>query len=111
MTEPVDLLLNLAPITAEDFAALMGRVRDGGVVVSTTPMVPTPNDQERDVRGETIFVQPNRTALSDLVKLVDRGELRIDIARHVTLIDLPELHSQAEAGRVHGKVIVLPPTD
>ncbi|WP_369824509.1 NADP-dependent oxidoreductase [Cellulosimicrobium sp. CUA-896] len=59
--EPVDVLLNLAPITPERFTALVPRVRDGGVVVSTTPMVTTPSDEDRGVRAVTIYVHPDAT--------------------------------------------------
>jgi D-arabinose 1-dehydrogenase-like Zn-dependent alcohol dehydrogenase len=40
VTEPVDVLLNLAPINPEQFAALVTLVRDGGVVASTTVWMP-----------------------------------------------------------------------
>lgn len=109
VSEPVDVLLNLAPVTEQGFVALMGLVRDGGVVVSTTPMVPTPSDDARDVRGVTIYVEPDRSTLSELVDLVDRGELHVDIAEHIALSELADLHGRADAGRVHGKVVVVPP--
>ncbi|GIG37310.1 NADP-dependent oxidoreductase [Cellulomonas pakistanensis] len=109
VTEPVDVLLNLAPITEEEFVALATRVRDGGVVVSTTPRVPTPDDAERGVRAETIYVHPDADVLRRLVALVDAGELRVEIARRVPLAELPALHAEADAGRVHGKVVVVPP--
>ena len=109
VTEPVDVLVNLAPITAEDFAALAGRVRDGGVVVSTTPRVPTPDDPARGVRAVTVYLHPDADVLRRLVALVDDGDLRVDIARRVPLDALPELHAEADAGRVHGKVVVVPP--
>ncbi|VTR76102.1 NADP-dependent oxidoreductase [Cellulomonas hominis] len=109
VAEPVDVLLNLAPITAEDFTALVARVRDGGAVVSTTPMVPTPGDEERGVRAATVFVHPDADVLSRLVALVDSGELRVEIASRVPLSEVPALHELAEAGQVHGKVVILPP--
>lgn len=108
VVEPVDVLLNLAPITRERFTALAARVRDGGVVVSTTPMVETPGDPERGVRAVTVFVHPDADVLSRLVALVDSGELRVEIARRVPLSELPALHEQAEAGQVQGKVVVVP---
>ncbi|GAA1750002.1 NADP-dependent oxidoreductase [Aeromicrobium alkaliterrae] len=108
--EPVDVLLNLAPITSEDFTALVARVRDGGVVVSTTPMVTTPGDEPRDVRAETIYVHPDNATLSHLVSLVDSGDLRVEIAQHVPLSELPTIHAQADAGQVHGKVVAVPPS-
>ncbi|MCC8247439.1 NADP-dependent oxidoreductase [Saccharothrix luteola] len=109
VTEPVDVLLNLAPITPDGFKALVARVRDGGVVVSTTPTVPTPGDEERNVRAATIFVHPDADVLSGLVDLVDRGELHVGIARRVPLSELPAIHRQAAAGEVHGKVVAVPP--
>jgi NADPH:quinone reductase-like Zn-dependent oxidoreductase len=108
VTEPVDVLLNLAPITAEGFAALATRVRDGGVVVSTTPRVPTPEDPERGVRGVTVYLHPDADVLRRLVALVDAGDLRVEIARRVPLADLPAPHADADAGRVHGKVVAVP---
>lgn len=110
VTEPVDVLLNLAPITPEGFAALTARVRDGGVVVSTTPRVQTPGDEERGVRAATVFVHPDADVLSGLVALVDSGDLHVKIARRVPLSELPSIHEQADAGRVHGKVVVVPPS-
>lgn len=109
VTEPVDVLLNLAPITPERFTALVALVRDGGVVVSTTPTVPTPGDESRDVRAVTIFVHPDADVLSHLVALVDTGDLHVEIARRVPLSELPAIHEQADAGQVHGKVIAVPP--
>lgn len=108
VTEPVDVLLNLAPITAEGFAALAERVRDGGVVVSTTPMVATPGDDARGVRAVTVYVHPDADVLARLVALVDAGDLHVEIDRRIPLSDLPALHAQAEAGQVHGKVVVVP---
>lgn len=110
VAEPVDVLLNLAPITPEGFEAMATRVRDGGVVVSTTPRVPTPSDDRRGVRAVTIFVQPDGEVLAELVRLIDAGELRVDISERVSLRDLAELHRRADAGEIHGKVVVIPPT-
>jgi NADPH:quinone reductase-like Zn-dependent oxidoreductase len=109
VTEPVDVLLNLAPITPDGFTALVARVRDGGVVVSTTPTVTTPGDDDRNVRAATIFVHPDADVLAGLVALVDSAELRVEIAQRVALSDLPALHQQAAEGRVHGKVVAVPP--
>ncbi|NHT19252.1 NADP-dependent oxidoreductase [Cellulomonas sp. IC4_254] len=109
VTEPVDVLLNLAPVTEEGFAALATRVRDGGVVVSTTPRVPTPEDPARGVRAVTVYLHPDADVLRRLVGLVDDGALTVTIARRVPLAELPALHAEADAGRVHGKVVVVPP--
>ncbi len=104
----VDVLLNLAPITPEQFADHVAAVRDGGVVVSTTAFMATPDDPSRGVRAATVFVQPNRQRLAELVDLVDTGALSIEVTRRIPLAELPGLHREAAAGRIAGKVIVTP---
>lgn len=104
----VDVLLNLAPIDPERFAALVALVRDGGAVVSTTAFMATPGDEGRGVRAATVFVLPNRERLTELVSLVNHGELSVEVSRRIPLTELPSLHAEASAGRVPGKVIILP---
>lgn len=104
----VDVLLNLAPIEPEQFAADVAAVRDGGVVVSTTAFMATPGDESRGVRAATVFVLPNRERLTELVALVDDGALTVEVTRRIPLADLPALHAEGAAGRIAGKVIVLP---
>lgn len=104
----VDVLLNLAPIEPEQFAADVAAVRDGGVVVSTTAFMATPGDESRGVRAATVFVLPNRKRLTELVALVDDGALTVEVTRRIPLADLPALHAEGAAGRIAGKVVVLP---
>ena len=108
VSEQVDVLLNLAPITPEEFTALVIRVRDGGIVVSTTAWMETPGDASRDVRTAGVFVRSDVDQLAQLVALIDDGSLTVDVAQRVALRDLPALHARAAAGEVHGKVVVLP---
>ncbi len=108
LTEPVDVLLNLAPIDPAEFAALVALVRAGGIVVNTTVWMPAPTDEARGVRGVDVFVRSDAEQLAGLVALVDRGELRVDIAQRVPLAELPAVHAQAATGALTGKVIVLP---
>ncbi len=104
----VDVLLNLAPIDPDVFEDSVRAVRDGGIVVSTTAFMATPGDAARGVEAVTVFVQPNRARLAELVALVDAGELTVEVTRRIALSDLPALHAEAEEGRVVGKVIVVP---
>lgn len=108
LDEQVDVLLNLAPLDPDVFSSYVAAVRDGGVVVSTTAFMATPGDESRGVRAATVFVRPDRARLTELVSLVDGGELTVQVDRRVALADLPALHAEAEAGRIVGKVIVLP---
>ncbi|MBE8519594.1 NADP-dependent oxidoreductase [Amycolatopsis sp. H6(2020)] len=110
VTEPVDVVLNLAPVAPEQLAALVTVVRPGGVVVNTTVWMPAPSDEERGVRGIDLFVRSDAAQLAQLVALVDGGELRVEVAERVPLAELPALHVRAAEGAVHGKVVVVPPT-
>lgn len=108
VTEPVDVLLNLAPIDPAQFAALATLVRDGGVVVSTTVWMPAPADEQRGVRGIDLYVRSDAEQLAGLVARVDRGELTVDVAERVPLADLGEVHARAAAGTLTGKVVIVP---
>ena len=107
VTEPVDVLLNLARIASEELVALAGLVRDGGVVVNTVPTIATPADEARGVRGVGVFVRSDAEQLSHLVALVDAGELRVEVAERVPLAELADVHARADAGEVSGKVVVV----
>jgi NADPH:quinone reductase-like Zn-dependent oxidoreductase len=106
--EQVDVLVNLAPIDPDRFAALVAVVRDGGKVVSTTAFMATPGDEPRGVTAATVFVLPDRDRLTELVSLVDSGDLRVEVTRRIALTELPALHAEAAAGRIAGKVVVEP---
>jgi NADPH:quinone reductase-like Zn-dependent oxidoreductase len=107
VTEPVDALLNFAPITPEAFQAMVGVVRSGGVVVSTTVWMPAPGDEERGVRAVDMFVRSDAQQLAELVERIDRGALRVDVAERMPLAELAALHARAAAGTLPGKVVVI----
>jgi len=108
VSEPVDLLLNLAPIEPSEFTALVRLVRDGGTVVSTTAWMPAPDDAARYVRSVVVFVRSDAERLAELASLVDSGDLKLEVTRRIPLAELPALHAEAAAGRISGKVIVIP---
>ncbi|ACU38469.1 NADP-dependent oxidoreductase [Actinosynnema pretiosum subsp. pretiosum] len=105
VTERVHLVLNLAPVAPEQLAALTDLVHDGGIVVNTTVWMPAPTDEARGVRGVNLFVRSDAAQLAELGERVDRGELRVDVARRVPLAELPSVH--AESTTLPGKVVVL----
>ena len=106
VSEPVDVLLNLAPIDPELFTKIAGLVRDGGVIVSTTVWMPAPTDEKRNLRGIDLFVRSDVAQLTELVNRVDRGELTVDIAERVGLPELASVHGRAADGTLAGKVVV-----
>jgi NADPH:quinone reductase-like Zn-dependent oxidoreductase len=108
ISEPIDVLLNLAPISPEQFSALAGLVSDGGVIVNTTVWMPAPADEARGVRGIDLFLRIDAAELAELSARVDRGELTVDIAERVPMADLASVHTRAGDGSLAGKVIILP---
>lgn len=107
VAKPVDVLLNLAQIAPEDLVALAALVKDGGVVVNTVPTIDTPADEERGVRAVGVFVRSDAEQLSRLVALVDGGELHVDVAERFPLAELADVHAEADAGDLSGKVVVV----
>ena len=105
--EQVDALVNLAPISPEQFEALVARVRNGGVVVSTTAWMPTPGDDARGVRATTMYVRSDANQLADLVAAVNAETLEIVVTERVPLDELAALHAKAAAGGISGKAIVV----
>jgi NADPH:quinone reductase-like Zn-dependent oxidoreductase len=108
VTEPVDALINLARITAEELVALMALVKDGGVLVNSIPTIATPADEPRGVRGIGLFVTSDAGQLNELVSLVDDGALQITVTERVPLTDLADVHARSAAGTLPGKTIILP---
>jgi len=108
---PVDVVLNLAPIEPQQLSALLDLIRPGGVLVNTTVWMPAPSDEEHGVRGIDVFVRSDAQQLAHLVELIDRGELRVEVAQRVSLAELPAVRAQAAAGALPGKTIIFAPAD
>jgi NADPH:quinone reductase-like Zn-dependent oxidoreductase len=91
---PADVVLNCAAIGPEEAAAL---AHLGTRIITVATPIP----------GGRHFIMRNAPSdLKALVKLTDAGRIRPVITGRRPLADLPDLHRQAEAGALHGKVIV-----
>ncbi|MEV8378844.1 NADP-dependent oxidoreductase [Kribbella sp. NPDC056861] len=111
VTEQLDLVLNLAPVTPEQLAAFVPLIRDGGALVNTTVWMPAPSDEQRGVRGIDLYVRSDADQLADLAARVSTGELKVEVAKRVPLEKLPEVHSLAAAGSLPGKTVITISTD
>jgi NADPH:quinone reductase-like Zn-dependent oxidoreductase len=103
---PFDVVLNLVSTTDEQTEALLGVVADGGFHVGT--MVFGPQNPDRGVRTQRVFVRSDAAQLAGLVSRVDAGQLHIDIAERRPLDQAATVHADSDAGRQHGKTILVP---
>jgi NADPH:quinone reductase-like Zn-dependent oxidoreductase len=103
---PFDVVLNLVSTTDEQTEALIGVVADGGFHVGT--MVFGPETPERQVHSQRVFVRSDAAQLAGLVSRVDTGQLRIEVINRRPLTDTAAVHDDSDAGRLHGKTILVP---
>jgi NADPH:quinone reductase-like Zn-dependent oxidoreductase len=104
--QPFDVVLNLVSTTPEQTEALIGVVADGGFHVGT--MVFGPESPGREVRTQRVFVRSDAAQLAELVSRVDAGQLRIEVADRRPLDQAAAVHTDSDAGRLHGKTILIP---
>lgn len=106
LTEPVDVVLNLVAAAEPDMVALTGLIRDGGVIVTTA--APAADDPDRSVRAVAMQLRTDADQLAALAKLVDAGELRVEISGTYPLSQAAAVHELSAAGRIRGKVLLTP---
>ena len=86
----------------------------GGGVVATTSEVGAPGVRlgsvaDGDVAtygGAYLWVRPDADDLEDLGDLVERGDLRVEVAQVFALEETAQAHELSASGRVRGKVVV-----
>jgi NADPH:quinone reductase-like Zn-dependent oxidoreductase len=106
VTETVDVLLNLAPLTPEQLAGLTSLLRPGGTLVSAT--TPVEDEPAPGIRGVRMEMRNDPAQLAGLVRRVDDGRLRVVVAESQPLSRLAQVHGRYEAGRTRGKITILP---
>jgi NADPH:quinone reductase-like Zn-dependent oxidoreductase len=98
---PVDGVFDAVPLGP---AASTRTLREGGTAVFTRP--PDPAEPDRDVRFESFLVSSDAVALRQLAAKLAAGELRTRVAKVLPLGRAAEAHRLAEAGGLHGKVVL-----
>lgn len=106
LDDTVDTIINLAAITPAAAAGLVPLLRPGGVIVSiATPVEPPAGAQITAVH----FVARNDPSqLTEIVKLIDAGELTVEVTESHRLSDLALIHTRSQAGQTHGKITIIP---
>jgi NADPH:quinone reductase-like Zn-dependent oxidoreductase len=106
LTEPVDVVLNLVTASDTQMAALTGLVRTGGVIVTTA--TPAAADPDRDVRAVGMQLRADADQLATIAKMVDAGEIRVEVGATYSLSQTAMVHENSAAGRIRGKVVLTP---
>jgi NADPH:quinone reductase len=101
--EPVDGVFDAVPLGP---TASTATLRDGGTAVFTRPPDPGEAESGRDLRLESFLVSPDAVGLRELAERLAAGELRTRVARTLPLEEAAEGHRLAEAGGLHGKVVL-----
>jgi NADPH:quinone reductase-like Zn-dependent oxidoreductase len=100
----VDVVLD--PIGGRTTEASVGVLNDGGSIVCLAgpPTVTLPAG--RDLSARYFIVEPDRSHLIELSRLVDDGRLGVEVAEVFSLEDAPAAYVFAQTGRHRGKVVV-----
>jgi NADPH:quinone reductase-like Zn-dependent oxidoreductase len=86
--------------------SLLDMVRDGGGWVAASP--PLRPEPVRDIRTYAMEVLPDGARLSELVALVDSGDLPLRVAGVYTFADAAAAHDRLARGGVRGGVVIVP---
>lgn len=57
--------------------------------------------------GHYVFVRPERDHLDALTRLVEDGQLTVEVAATYPLDRIAEAHRESESGHTSGKIVVL----
>lgn len=106
LDEPVDVVFNTARADEATMAGLVAAIRPGGILVSVSS--PAEPDEARQVRTMNMYLRADADQLAEIGRLIDAGRVTVQIAGRRPFADLAEVHRQAEAGLVHGKIVLEP---
>ncbi|MBT8340237.1 MAG: NADP-dependent oxidoreductase [Desulfatitalea sp.] len=105
VTEKVDVILNLSPISSDDVTALLHLLKKGGTLVSTLNPADENAAKELEVNVVRMAVQPSAEHLAQIAELVDKGSVKPFISERLPLSKLASAHGKM--GQTHGKVLIL----
>jgi NADPH:quinone reductase-like Zn-dependent oxidoreductase len=104
LVSDVDVVLD--PIGGRTAEASLGVLNDGGSLISLAgpPAVTLP--EGRGLRARFFIVEPERSQLIELARLVDDGRLRVEVAEVFPLEDAAAAYEYGRTRRRRGKVVL-----
>jgi NADPH:quinone reductase-like Zn-dependent oxidoreductase len=93
-------------VGGETTQSLVPTVREGGVLVTIAGAPPTEAAQERDVRAELLVMSPSSEQLARIAELVASGDVHVEIAELIPLVEVQRAHELSESGHTRGKLVL-----
>jgi NADPH:quinone reductase-like Zn-dependent oxidoreductase len=85
---------------------LLGAVRPGGVLVTIANAAPEQQAQARGVRAVLFSMTPKPEQLELIAGLVADGELHVELAETLPLVEVRRAHALSESGHTRGKIVL-----
>jgi NADPH:quinone reductase-like Zn-dependent oxidoreductase len=105
LTEKVDLIFNLSPLSSEEVTKLLLLLKDGGTLVSAFNPADESVAKDLGVHLVRMGVQRNAEQLSQIADIVDQGQVKPFITERLPLKELAAVHEKV--GQTRGKVLLL----
>jgi len=105
VTEKVDMIFNLSPISSDEVTKLLHVLKEGGTLVSALNPADESLAKELGVNAVGMAVQRNAEQLSQIADVVDEGHIKPFITERLPLSDLAAAHEKV--GKTRGKVLIL----
>ena len=86
---------------------MAGLVKKGGRIASSVYAADVESLAERGVRATNVGMQPEARRLGELARLVDTGEISVQLERTFPLEKAPEALAESRTGHVRGKIVLL----
>jgi NADPH:quinone reductase-like Zn-dependent oxidoreductase len=94
------------PIGGKTAQASLDVLNDGGTLISITDPATVTLPERRSVSRKYFIVEPDRSQLIDLARLVDDGRLRVEVAHVFGLDDAAAAFEFAQTARRRGKIVL-----
>ena len=101
-TEGVDVIFDL--FGGETLWRSVDVVADGGRIVSLADPLTDEHYRQRGIVPTYVFVRPSGSQLAELARLIDSGEMRVELEASYPLEDAAQALERLEGGRVRGKL-------
>lgn len=104
LTEKVDVILNLAPISSEELTSWLHLLNEGGILISALSPADKTLAKELGVKTKRMGVKSDSENLKEIAEIVDSGKMTPFITERLSLTELVKAHELA--GKTRGKVLI-----